>query len=351
MSLDHMAGGLERQIIRTSKTLSDSGFKVFLITYDNKSAESFYKIPKNVEWIKCGSGLIPHEGASFLKRLKQIFIFRKKLLSYKVTHLITFHHGLFPRSILASLFLPIKNIVSERNSLTNYKYIKLSKFNAGFLSLIFANKITVQLNSYIHDYPIFLRNKLEVVPNFIKSPLPLNKIPNLNSKKVLMIGRLCSQKNFSLLLDQFKDLDSNKFEIRIAGEGVLRSKYEYEYNDILKSRKVKILGNIKDIDKFLFSGALFCFPSLWEGYPNALVEALRVGLPIVTTKRMANLSEFIEHNVNGLIVDDSQLFKALSYLIDNQNLIKKMSHQSKLKYNKLYLKNPKRIWIKLFDNL
>ena len=57
---------------------------------------------------------------------------------------------------------------------------------------------------------------------------------------------------------------------------------------------------------------------------------------------MANLSEFIEHNVNGLIVDDSQLFKALSYLIDNQNLIKN-ELTSKLKYNKLYLKNPKRI--------
>ena len=55
--------------------------------------------------------------------------------------------------------------------------------------------------------------------------------------------------------------------------------------------------------------ALFCFPSLWEGYPNALVEALRIGLPIITTFRMAQLNEFVEDNVNGLIVKDENLLE------------------------------------------
>ncbi|ABM70678.1 glycosyltransferase [Prochlorococcus marinus] len=351
MSLDKMAGGLERQIIRTAKSLSDSGFKVILITYDNKSAESFYKVPKDIEWVKCGIGLSPHQGAPILRRLKQIFFLRKKLLFRKVTHLITFHHGLFPRSLLASLFLPIKNIVSERNSLNNYKYIKLSKFNLGFLSLIFANKITVQLDAYVDEYPKLFKNKIEVIPNFIKPPLPKSKNPALNSKKVLMLGRLCAQKNYSLILDQFKNIDSKPFEIKIAGEGELRTKFEYEYKDILDSNKVKLVGNIKDVDNFLLKGSIFCFPSLWEGYPNALVEALRVGLPIITTSRMANLSDFIEHNVNGLIVDDSKLFKALSYLIENENILKRMSYESKLKYYKLYFKSPKKLWNKLIDNL
>ena len=79
-------------------------------------------------------------------------------------------------------------------------------------------------------------------------------------------------------------------------------------------------GNIKDIDKFLSNSSIFCFPSLWEGFPNSLAEALRMGMPIVTSSRMKYLNEFVEHNVNGLIVEDDNLLSSIKKLIKiNQN--------------------------------
>lgn len=350
-SIDKMAGGLERQIIRTAKILSEEGFKVFLITYDNKNATSFYELPSHIKWVKCGCGLTPHKGAPFFKRLKQIFYLRNILLSKNITHLITFHHGLFPRSLLASIFLPIKNIISERNSLTNYQYIKLSKFNLGFLSMFFANKITVQLENYINDYPFLIHKKIIVAPNFINPPLPEKIIPNFYSKKVLMLGRLCPQKNFSVILDQIKLYNSDNFHVSIAGEGHLRKKFEIEYADLIRKQNISFCGKINNVDQFLLEGALFCFPSLWEGYPNSLVEALRVGLPVITTKRMLHLKSFVEHNVNGLVVEDSQIYNSISLLIDNPKILKRMGRQSKFKYKKLYSQNPKDIWAKLINNL
>ena len=71
-SLDNVAGGLERQIVRTCNSLAKLDFKVFLISYDNYNSESFYKISKKVKWIKCGNGLQPHKGASILSRIKQV---------------------------------------------------------------------------------------------------------------------------------------------------------------------------------------------------------------------------------------------------------------------------------------
>ena len=140
-SLHMMAGGIERQILRTCEALILKKYNVILITYDNKKAISFYKIPDNLPWYKCGSSLAPNKSAPIYKRLNQIYNLRKLLKKFKVTHLVTFHHGLLPRSILASAFLNIKLIVSERNSLNHYKFIKLRKYNIGFLSMFFANWI------------------------------------------------------------------------------------------------------------------------------------------------------------------------------------------------------------------
>ena len=152
-SFHKTAGGLERQILLTSNSLLKKNQKVFLMSYDNEGALPFYKIPSGVIWIKCGNNLEPHKSSTKLERLKQILNLRKILIKNNINTLITFHHGIFPRSLIASLFLPIKLIVSERNSLDNYKYIKLSIFNIGFFSMFFANKITVQLSSYKKNIP------------------------------------------------------------------------------------------------------------------------------------------------------------------------------------------------------
>ena len=100
----------------------------------------------------------------------------------------------------------IKNIVSERNSLSNYKYIKLNKYNLGFLSLFFADIITVQLKSYINDYPKLLRRRIKVVPNLLYINSTYEE-PSLDKRIITMMGRLCPQKNFTPLLDQYLERD------------------------------------------------------------------------------------------------------------------------------------------------
>ena len=349
-SFDKVAGGLERQIIRTSESLNLKGYKIYIISFDNDSAKSFYQIPNQIEWLKCGNGLKPHNSANKYQRLKQILNLRKTIKKYKITDLITFHHGIFPRVFLASFAFNIIHIVSERNSLRNYDYIKLNKINLGFISLFFANKITVQLKSYIKDYPFFLRKKIYVISNILKDPIEEYKEPKLNSNKVAMAGRLCAQKNFTPLLDQLKRSNSTEIEISIAGEGGLRTYLEKEYKELIKNSTLTLKGNIKNIDSFFSNSAIFCFPSLWEGYPNCLVEALRMGLPIVTSKRMKYLTEFVENNVNGLILEDHNFLIEIKKLIVDKERLKYMSLQSHKKYIALCKRNPVEDWIKLIES-
>ena len=349
-SLENVAGGLERQIIRTSKSFLSKGFKIYIFSFDNLSAKSFYEIPNEIKWIKCGGEIQSNKFVKTIRRINQILFLRKKLNHYKIKNLITFHHGIFPRVLVASLFYNIYNIVSERNSLSHYKYIKLSKTNLGFISLFFANKITVQLESYVNDYPFVLRKRITVISNILKKPLKNYKTPQLESNKVSMAGRLSLQKNFTPLLEQIKSESPKDIQFIIAGEGDLKSTFKENYSELIKNKTVVFKGNIRNMDFFLSQSAIFCFPSLWEGYPNSLAEALRLGLPIVTSKRMQYLVEFVEHEVNGLVVDDHKLLDSIKILLKDKYKLNFMSQQSFKKYEALNDSKPINDWINLVED-
>lgn len=347
MSLNGMAGGIERQIIRTCFELKQFGFDIILISFDNDEAESFFDMPAHINWIKCGFGLEPFGYATKIARINQIIKLRKVIKRNQISDIITFHHGIYPRVLLASFFLNIRNIVSERNSLANYKYIKLSKLNLGFISLLFAKKITVQLDSYKKEYPRLLQKKISVVPNFIKKPIRSYQEPNLDCLVVSMVGRLSYQKNFEPFLDQLQEAASQRninLKVKIAGDGELMSIFKKKYYFLINTGILNLPGKIKDIDNFLKTSSLFCFPSLWEGYPNALAEALRMGLPVVISKRLSNLNQFVENKINGLVVKDDSLFAETESLINNNRLLKKMSKNSFLKYQHLSSFSPIKNW-------
>ncbi len=349
-SLNNVAGGLERQLVRVASELSEEGYKVLILSYDNEPSLSFYDIPEKILWIKCGNGLIPHTSANLFVRLKQIYNLRQILIKNSITHLITFHHGLFPRSYLASLFLPIKKIVSERNSLLNYNYIKLKKFNIGFLSLFLADKITIQLSTYLRDYPKIMRSKIKVVPNLLYSNYEY-KEPLIDHSVISMMGRLCPQKNFTPLLDQCLEninLSSN-LKIRIAGDGEYRRLFETKYKKLISLGILELCGNIKNTENFLNSSTIFCFPSLWEGYPNSLVEALGFGLPIVLSSRLKYLKDFVENDWNGKVVNDKDYLETIITLIKNKKILSEMSKKSFAKYELLFKKSSVQNWINLIN--
>ena len=348
-SIDNVAGGIEKQILLVASHFISNGLRTYLFTYDNPPASPFYPLPEGLVWVKCGNGLPPHEGASLSERFYQILNLRNLFIRHNISHVITFHHGLLPRSILASFFLNIVNIASERNSLSFYNYIALSKFNLGFLSLFFASKITIQIPGYKSDYPYFLRKRIHVVPNFIPNILSSYQAPNPNSKIISLVGRLEYQKGMHYLLDSCPCNLDKDVTIRIAGEGVYRSFFEQKYQAMISSGSLSLLGNVANVADFLANSAIFCFPSLWEGYPNALLEALRQGLPIVTTHRMKHLVDFVEHRVNGLIVHDRDLYTSCLLLISDQSLYRKLSFNSYLKYKELSSCNPMRAWLSVLN--
>lgn len=351
-SLNNMAGGLERQIIRTAIALSEQGYKVYLVSFDSEKDSSFYEIPKEIIWIKCGQNLPPHKSANIIKRLIQLIYLRKSIVRTKASCLITFHHGLYLRSLAGTIFTDIRNIVSERNSLKFYNYIQQKKYNLAYIFSLFADARTVQIKAYIAEYPIFAQKRITVIPNILPKRKSNNCGPDLEKRKVCLLGRIEAQKNYSLLLDQMLDNINNiDFSVEVAGDGSLMNDYKYKYKKLEENGFLQFRGNVKDIYQLLNSCTLLCFPSLWEGYPNALIEALYCGLPIITTTRMADLDDFVEHNFNGLIVTDKELIKTIKYLLNEREMLKKFSNNSLYKYSLLSQNDPTTSWVKLIESI
>ena len=147
------------------------------------------------------------------------------------------------------------------------------------------------------------------------------------------------------------NINEVNFTVDIAGEGSLMNDYKNRYLKLVTNGSLTFRGNIKNIYELLNSCSLVCFPSLWEGYPNALIEALYCGLPIVTTSRMSDLGDFIEHNFNGLIVEDKELLSNVQYLLNEHEMLNTFSENSFYKYSQLSQQDPQSLWLKLLEGL
>ena len=141
--------------------------------------------------------------------------------------------------------------------------------------------------------------------------------------KVVCIGSMQMRKNpflFANIAKRFNDIN-----FTWIGDG-------YYYDWILKKKATSSIDNLhlikkmsqKDLAEFLRTFSVFLFPSVHEGFPNVIVEALASGLPVITFDTYG--PEAVIDNFNGFIVgDEFEMVDKLKLLIKNVELLEKMS--------------------------
>ena len=133
---------------------------------------------------------------------------------------------------------------------------------------------------------------------------------------------LSEQKGLTYLLDAATRVTRANHQVRflIAGDGPLRAALEEKTRNLGLERSVRFLGCRNDVPEFLSALDIYVLPSLWEGLPLALIEALAVGKPIVATSVGGN-AEVVVDEVNGFLVaprDPVSLADALLRCIRDQ---------------------------------
>lgn len=138
-----------------------------------------------------------------------------------------------------------------------------------------------------------LNERIRVVPNGIRLPKPLlaterarrRAVWGVEDGQVLIVGvgRLTRQKNFADLIAVLGLLPRNGTEWRcvIAGDGELRADLERKLETAGLQDRVRMPGLVSDVPNLMAAADVFCLPSLYEGLPLVLLEAMGAGLPVV----------------------------------------------------------------------
>lgn len=250
-------------------------------------------------------------------------------------------------------------IAAERNAPDLFDFVsggeKLRRRAEYALHL--ADRITVQLDSYRDKYPEPLRSRIVTIPN----PVPLlddPAYPNEQTtapRRILNVGRLSYQKNQTLLIRAFAQIAARcpDWVLTLVGEGEDRPKIESLVADMGIADRIELVGAVADVDAWYRDSAIFAFPSLWEGFPNALVEAFRQGLPAIGLERTRGVNELLRHNETGILATDDEggFAAALKAMIDDIEFRRRagrMARESILRYEPEFIFNQ---WADLFTTL
>ena len=159
----------------------------------------------------------------------------------------------------------------------------------------------------------------------IGNPIQVNVRASLIKKdKIVTAGRLMAQKNHKMLIDAFSRVhqDFPECKLYIYGEGDLRCKLEKQIRELGLEGYVFLPGNMADIHERISDAKLFVLSSDYEGQSNALLEAMTMGLPAISTD-CAGSDEVIRNGENGLLVpvgDTSAMEAAIKKLLVDDDL-------------------------------
>lgn len=178
--------------------------------------------------------------------------------------------------------------------------------------------------------------RLWVIPNAVTWPLPQleprlspSGIVHQGSNVIVAVGRLEVEKGFDLLIEAFAPLAAKYTDwiLVVLGEGGERPALEALIERHGLHGRVFLAGRVGNVGEWYEAAALFVLSSRFEGFPNALVEALASGVPVISFDCETGPRDIIRHGVNGLLVppgDVVRLTNAMDCLMGNEALRRRL---------------------------
>lgn len=336
-------GGVERIVSILSKELSKY-FEVYVIIYHNPIE---YEIEGELINLETPTG-------SFWKKIKNTFyrVVKLKKLIGKISpnYIVSFMGNLQP--ILT--FEPI--IVSIRNNPDFFplyrKYLLKTVYKLPNVKKIITCSYGIEkklINNYHlkNTKTIYNPIDLKLVSQKLVAPKPFE------FDYILAVGRLNKQKGFDILIKAFAKTNLRKrVKLVILGEGGERKNLEKLIVKYGLKSQVLLFGRVGNPFIYMKYAKFFILSSRYEGFGNALLEALACRTPVIATNCENGPSEIIENEENGLLVpveDEEALKVAMEKLFYDRELYEKLKVNARKSIEKFKINNIIKDWLNLFE--
>ena len=195
-----------------------------------------------------------------------------------------------------------------------------------------ADALVLQTQGVQSQYQIYSTPQY-IIRNPLILPTHIPPIESYNSKILITVGRLDTYKNVQLLVKAFAKTNQKDWSLWIIGRDAGEQKnIEQDIETLDITKQVRFFGNQTNVFSYLSKASIFAMTSRVEGYPNALLEAMAMGLPAVSTNCDFGPSEIIEEGKSGFIVplDDEKTFaEKLLLLMQSESLRQEMGQNAR----------------------
>ena len=321
-------GGAEKALISIANGLVSNGIEVTIVALGINNI--VYTVDKRVS-------IVPLTDKFKVNILNKFFRFINlfKFL-YKIKPDVVFSFWTQPAiySAIFSKFINFQVVYAERGDPSDSEYTGL----LGILRKFFFNRIdyfVFQTKGAQQYFPSTIQNKSIIINNPVQIAYEEYPIPDYRNNVIVNVGRLHSQKNQMLLIDAFEKLvdEYPNYTLEIFGEGELRVEIEDHIANKGLQKSVKLKGTTNNLFEEIYHSKMFVLSSDYEGMPNALMEAMAIGLPSISTDcKPGGAREIIQNGVNGLIVERGNadsLYRAMKYYIENPLIADKFAEKGK----------------------
>lgn len=300
-----VSGGVERMAIALMNECCTRSHAVELLSWDRQGADTWYPLDTRVVWHRLDMGDAMEKAGWLLRAHRQLAI-RRILRCSRPDVIVAFQQGPFLTVRLAAVGLGIPFIAAERNAPQRFDHLRSGK-RRGLIFQTFrlADCITVQSDDYVGAYPHYLHGRIISIPNPV-SPVHARAEPagrRGESKRLLSVGRLSYQKNQAVLIEAFAQIADAipDWQLVLVGAGEDERRLRQAAVDRGLDARIQFIGAVREVEHWYLNSHLFCLSSRWEGFPNALAEAMAHGLPVVGYADCAGIRQLVVEGETGCL--------------------------------------------------
>lgn len=347
-------GGSERVMANLAEYFHNKNYEVILVTQYKKEIE--YELLPEIKRVYSE----PEEQLLTGSRIRD-FMLRYRTLrniwkEYKPDTILSFVGKNNMMAIMTSLGLPCKVAVSVRAEPTVEYETKLFQVIAKVLFHL-ADGVAMQTKQACNFLPTLVRKKAKVLSNPLNPQFIRERYVGPREDIIVAVGRLIEIKNQKMLIHAFAKIADEFPNMRliIYGEGEDRLQLEQLVQEKALQDRIELPGSVSDVSEKIGKARIFALTSNAEGMPNSLMEAMALGLPVVSTDcPCGGAATLIQHGVNGLLVpvgDAYALADAFRKILNDRDLEQSLGEQAYQITSELHPDKVNQQWEQFLANL